>query len=48
MKLVIKVKAPKGRVAHRPTRVEPQRVRYDRKRAKQAVLKALKTEGNTT
>jgi len=42
MKLVIKVKPPKGRVAHRPTKVEPQRVLYDRKRAKQSALKELK------
>lgn len=42
MKLVIKVKPPRGRVAHRPTKVESQRVRYDRKRAKQSVVKELK------
>ncbi|MDE2483962.1 MAG: hypothetical protein KGL32_01750 [candidate division NC10 bacterium] len=45
MKLVIRVKPPKGRVPHRATKVEPQRVRYDRKRAKQSVLKELKAEG---
>lgn len=42
MKLVIKVKRPKGRIAHRPTKVESQRVRYDRKRVKQSVVKELK------
>lgn len=45
MKLVIKVKTPKRRVPHRPTKMEPQRVRYDRKRAKRSVLKELKAEG---
>ena len=45
MKLVIKVKLPKGRVAHRPTKVEPERARYDRKRGKQAVRQELKAEG---
>jgi len=44
MKLVIKVKPLKRRVAHRPTKVEPQRVRYDRKRAKQSALKESKAE----
>ncbi len=50
MKLVIKVKPPKGRIAHRPTKVEPEQVRYDRKRAKEAVLKELKSadKNNTT
>ncbi len=47
MKLAIKVKPPKGRVPHRPTKVEPERARYDRKRGKQAILKELKTEGET-
>jgi hypothetical protein len=47
MKLAIKVKLPKGRVPHRPTKVEPERARYDRKRGKQAILKELKTEGET-
>ncbi|MDE2181276.1 MAG: hypothetical protein KGJ40_10595 [candidate division NC10 bacterium] len=45
MKLVIRVKPPKGRVPHRATKVEPQRVRYDRKRGKQAMRDELKTEG---
>ena len=45
MKLVIKVKPPKGRVAHRPTKVEPERVRYNRKRGKQVVRQEVKAEG---
>jgi hypothetical protein len=44
MKLVIKVKPPKGRAPHRPTKVEPQRVRYDRKRAKRSAWEELKEE----
>lgn len=44
MKLAIRVKLPKGRVPHRPTKVEPERARYDRKRGKQAILKELKVE----
>jgi hypothetical protein len=47
MKLAIKVKLPKGRVPHRPTKVERKTIRYDRKRGKQAILKALKTEDET-
>ncbi len=47
MKLVIKVKAPKGRVPHRPTKVEPKQARYDRKRGKLAIREELKTEGET-
>lgn len=42
MKLVIRLKLPKGRAPHRPTQVEPQRVHYDRKRAKQSVREELK------
>ena len=42
MKLVISLKPPKRRVPHRPTKVEPPRVRYDRKRAKQSALEELK------
>ncbi len=45
MKLVIRLKPPKRRAPHRPTKVEPQRVRYDRKRAKRAVLEEVKEEG---
>jgi len=45
MKLVIKLKAPKGRVPHRPTKVEPKRARYVRKRGKQAIREELKAEG---
>jgi hypothetical protein len=44
MKLVIRVKPPKRRVVHRPTKVEPQRSRYDRKRGKQAIREELKGE----
>jgi hypothetical protein len=45
MKLVIKVKPPKRRAPHRPTKVEPKRARYDRKHGKQAVRDELKTGG---
>ena len=45
MKLVIRLKPPKRRVPHRPTKVETPRVRYDRKRAKQSIREELKTEG---
>lgn len=44
MKLVIRLKPPKRRAPHRPTKVVPQRIRYDRKRAKQAVQEELKRE----
>ncbi|MBZ0169073.1 hypothetical protein MELA_02194 [Candidatus Methylomirabilis lanthanidiphila] len=45
MRLVIRVKPPKRRAPHRPTKTEPQRVRYDRKRAKQSVREEVKAEG---
>ncbi|GEM_PF-2011489 len=45
MKLVIKLKPPKRRAPHRPTKVEPQQVRYDRKRAKRSVREELKGDG---
>jgi len=48
MKLVIKRKPPKRRAPHRPTKVESIRVRYDRKRAKQEVLKELTSEAEAT
>ncbi|MBI2883108.1 MAG: hypothetical protein HYY11_04265 [Candidatus Methylomirabilis oxyfera] len=44
MKLTIMVKPPKGRVPHRPTKVEPERARYDRKRGKQAIREESKGE----
>jgi hypothetical protein len=47
MKLVIRVKPPKRRVVHRPTKVESKRVRYDRKRGRQAIREELKAEGGT-
>jgi hypothetical protein len=47
MKLAIKVKPPKGRVPHRPTKVERKTIRYDRKRGKHAIREELKTEGGT-
>lgn len=45
MKLVIKRKPPKGRVPHRPTKVESLRVRYDRKKAKEAIREERKAAG---
>lgn len=45
MKLVIRLKPPKRRAPHRPTKVEPQLVRYDRKRAKRSVREELKGDG---
>ncbi|HWQ70466.1 MAG TPA: hypothetical protein VN494_11055 [Patescibacteria group bacterium] len=47
MKLVIKVKPPKGRAPHRPTKVASKRARYDRKRGRQAIREELKAEGET-
>lgn len=44
MKLTIKLKPPKRRAPHRPTKVESQRVRYDRKRAKQSAQEELSRE----
>jgi len=44
MKLVIKRKLPKRRIAHRPTKVEVPRVRYDRKREKQALREQAQGE----
>ena len=44
MKLVIRLKPPKRRVPHRPTKAELPQVRYDRKRVKQSVLEELKGE----
>jgi hypothetical protein len=44
VKLVVKRKLPKGRVPHRPTRAESQKVRYDRKTAKQVILRELRGE----
>ena len=48
MKLAIKRKLPKGRVPHRPTKVQPPKVRYERKKAKQSMRKELKTKGEET
>jgi len=48
MKLVIKRKLPKRRIPHRPTKVQPLKVRYERKRAKQSIRQELKTEGEET
>ena len=45
MKLVIRLKLPKRRAPHRPTKVEQQRVRYDRKRVKRSVREELKGDG---
>jgi hypothetical protein len=45
MKLVINVKPPKRRTPHRPTKVEPKRARYNRKRGMQAIRDELKAEG---
>lgn len=45
MKLVIRLKPPKRRAPHRPTKVEPKRARYERKRGKQAMRDELKAEG---
>ncbi len=44
MKVVLKRRLPKGRVPHRPTKVVPVKVRYDRKRAKRSVRDQLKAE----
>ncbi len=44
MKLTIKLTPPKRRAPIRPTKVEPQGVRYDRKRVKRSVREELKTE----
>jgi hypothetical protein len=48
MKLVVKRRLPKGRVPHRPTKAEPQKVRYDRKTAKQVILRELQGEAEGT
>jgi hypothetical protein len=48
MKVVIRRKVPKGRVPHRPTKVERLKVRYDRKQAKQSVRKELREDDKAT
>jgi hypothetical protein len=44
MKLVIRRRLPKRRVPHRPTKVVPVKVRYDRKRAKRSVGEEMKAD----
>jgi hypothetical protein len=44
MKLILTRTLPKGRVPHHPTKVEPPRGRYDRRRAKQETLRRIRSE----
>ena len=48
MKIVVKRRLPKGRVPHRPTKVVPVKVRYDRKRAKRSVRGEMKADDEAT
>ena len=41
-KLVIPRRLPKGRVPHRPTRVEPSKPPYDRRRGKRETGRAMR------
>jgi len=46
-KLVIPRRLPKGRVPHRPTKVETPKTRYDRRRGKQQADRVVREEGGT-
>lgn len=46
-KLVIPRRLPKGRVPHRPTKVETPKTRYDRRRGKQEADRVVREEGGT-
>jgi hypothetical protein len=48
MKLVIKRKLPKRRTPHRPTKAEPLKVRYDRKKTKQSLREEVMAEREQT
>ena len=41
-KLIIPRRLPKGRVPHRPTKVEPSKARYDRRRRKRETDRAMR------
>ena len=41
-KLIIPRRLPKGRVPHRPTKVEPSKTRYDRRRRKRETDRAMR------
>jgi hypothetical protein len=46
-KLVIPRRLPKGRVPHRPTKVETPKTRYDRRRGKQEADRVVREENGT-
>lgn len=47
VKLVIPKRLPKGRIPHRPTKVETPETRYDRRKGKREADRAVREERET-